>query len=201
MRGAAACRRLRSRIALLTAPAQTDILDAMPAPTAASASSRARRKKAPSRSIRRRRSPTWAPQIAAFEKKYGIKVRLWRGSSEDIARRVINEQRAGRFDADIVETAGPDMEAMVREQALQTFHTPVSASCIPAATLPTANGSRRASTLFAAGYNTKLISAADAPKRYEDLLDPHWKGKLAVEASDANWFMQLVRRHGRGARR
>ena len=132
------------------------------------------------------------PQIAAFEKKYGIKVRLWRGSSEDVARRVINEQRAGRFDVDVVETAGSDMEVMTREKALQPFHTPVSASSFRPRPMRTASGSRPASTLIVGAYNTKLIAAADAPKRYEDLADPRWKGRLAVEASDAYWLMQLA---------
>ena len=30
------------------------------------------------------------------------------------------------------------------------------------------------------------------PKSYEDLLDPKWKGKLAIEADDAVWFGALV---------
>jgi iron(III) transport system substrate-binding protein len=29
-------------------------------------------------------------------------------------------------------------------------------------------------------YNTNLVSAKDAPKSWEDLLDPKWKGKLAA---------------------
>ncbi len=132
------------------------------------------------------------PQVSAFEKKHGIKVRVWRASSEDIARRILNEQRAGRFEADIVETAGPDMEVLVREKALQPFHTPVSATLLPAATYAHRQWIATRINLFVAGYNTKLIGAAEAPKRYEDLVDPKWKGKLAVEANDANWFMQLA---------
>jgi ABC-type Fe3+ transport system substrate-binding protein len=132
------------------------------------------------------------PQVTAFEKKYGIKVRQWRASSEDVARRVINEQRAGRFEADVVETAGPDMEVLFREKVLQTFHTPVSAELLPSATHAHRQWITTRINLFVGGYNTKLIAAADAPKRYEDLLDARWKGKLAVEASDANWFMQLA---------
>ena len=99
----------------------------MPAPTARSASSTARRRKAPSRSTRRRTSPTWARRWPPSRRNTASRCRLWRGSSEDVARRVINEQRAGRFEVDVVETAGPDMEVMVREKALQPFHTPVSA--------------------------------------------------------------------------
>lgn len=30
------------------------------------------------------------------------------------------------------------------------------------------------------GYNTKLLSKAQLPKTYQDLLDPRWKGKLAI---------------------
>src|SRR6266849_4621871 len=33
---------------------------------------------------------------AAFEKKYGVKVRLWRGSSENIVQRAVVEARGGR---------------------------------------------------------------------------------------------------------
>jgi iron(III) transport system substrate-binding protein len=31
--------------------------------------------------------------IAAFEKKYGVKVRVWRGSSENIVQRAVVEAR------------------------------------------------------------------------------------------------------------
>jgi iron(III) transport system substrate-binding protein len=130
-------------------------------------------------------------QVAAFEKKYGVKLKVWRGSSEDIAHRVINEQRAGRFEVDVVETAGPDLEALVREKALQEFRTPVSAELIPAATLAHRLWIMSRLSIYVGAYNTSLIKPADAPRSYEDLLDPRWKGKLAIEADDANWFMQL----------
>src|SRR5262249_43923332 len=35
----------------------------------------------------------------AFEKKYGVKVRVWRASSEQVVQRGVTEARAGRFDA------------------------------------------------------------------------------------------------------
>ena len=76
--------------------------------------------------------------IASFEKKYGLKVRVWRGSSEDIRQRAVTE------------------------------------------------------SIFTTLFNTNLIKKADAPKTYEDLVDPKWKGKLAVEAEDANWLMGVA---------
>src|SRR6266705_4952635 len=37
------------------------------------------------------------PITEAFEKKYGVKVQLWRSSSEKVLQRAIAEARAGRF--------------------------------------------------------------------------------------------------------
>ncbi len=36
-------------------------------------------------------------------------------------------------------------------------------------------------------YNTKLLPAKDAPKKWEDLLDPKWKGKIGVINSTHHW--------------
>ena len=55
-----------------------------------------------------------AALIAAFEKKYGVKVRLWRASSENIVQRAVVEARGGRFDADVFETGATAMESMQR---------------------------------------------------------------------------------------
>ena len=41
-------------------------------------------------------------------------------------------------------------------------------------------------------YNTNLVKKADLPKTFADLLDPKWKGKIALEADDSDWFAALV---------
>jgi iron(III) transport system substrate-binding protein len=130
--------------------------------------------------------------INAFAAKYGIRAQHWRGSSEDIRNRTTREYSGGRYDVDLAETAGPDMEAMVREQLLQKIVTPVSAELIPQATLPHGQWIATRLSVFAAAYNTDIIKKADAPKTYQDLLNPRFKGKLGIEAEDANWFMSVV---------
>src|ERR1700722_8321611 len=130
--------------------------------------------------------------IGPFEKKYGIKVQLWRGSSEDIRYRAITEYRNGRYEVDMAETAGSDMEPLVREKLLQEIRTPASAELIPQATLAHHRWIVTRLSVFAGAYNTSTIKSADVPKSYLDLLDPKWKGKLGIEAEDARWFMSLV---------
>jgi iron(III) transport system substrate-binding protein len=64
------------------------------------------------------------PIVEVFERKYGVKVRLWRSSSEKVLQRAVAEARAGRFSCDILETNGPEMEAMHREELLEEFFSP-----------------------------------------------------------------------------
>src|ERR1700681_1487139 len=128
----------------------------------------------------------------AFEKKYGVPVKLWRGSSEDILRRAMTEARGSRYEVDVAETAGPEMEALTREKLMQAIASPVFAELIAQAAVPGRAWVMSRLSVFAAGVNTNLVKAADAPKSYEDLADPKWKGKLGIEADDAGWFLAVV---------
>src|ERR1700752_4552107 len=49
------------------------------------------------------------PLAAAFEKKYGIKVQLWRALSAEVVQRVVTEAKGRRFSVDVVATNGPEM--------------------------------------------------------------------------------------------
>src|SRR6476620_8286904 len=64
------------------------------------------------------------PLTEAFETKHGIKVNLWRASGEKVAQRVVTESRGGRFEADVVETDGAQMEILHRERQLAPFSSP-----------------------------------------------------------------------------
>lgn len=73
------------------------------------------------------------PIIDAFMKKYGIKVKVWRSSSENVLERVINEARGGRFEVDVVENNAPEMEALHPEKLLQPLSSPYFEQLMPQA--------------------------------------------------------------------
>jgi iron(III) transport system substrate-binding protein len=129
---------------------------------------------------------------AAFEKKYGVKVRVWRGSSENIVQRSVVEARGGRFDVDVFETGATAMETLHRERLLREVSTAAAADLVPAALRPHREWTATRYNVFAAAYNTRLIEKAQLPNSYHDLVDRKWKGKLAVEAEDSDWFGALV---------
>jgi len=132
----------------------------------------------------------------AFEKKYGVKVKMWRAAADKVLQRAITESRGGRYDVDIIELSAPALESLHREQLLARVDSPHHADLIPAA-VPAHHewvGSRL--NVFAQAYNTKLVNKADLPKSFSELLDPKWKGKLGIEAADEDWFADVVRSMG-----
>jgi iron(III) transport system substrate-binding protein len=133
---------------------------------------------------------------AAFDKKYGIKLKFWRTSSEKIVQRIVTEGRAGRYDFDVVETNGPELESLQREQMLQKATSPHFASLIPQAILPHGEWVGTRLNMFVQIYNTKLVKKEDFPKSYQDLLDPKWKGRLGIEAEDLDWFGTVIKELG-----
>jgi iron(III) transport system substrate-binding protein len=129
---------------------------------------------------------------AAFEKKYGVKVRVWRGSSENLVQRSVVEARGARFDADVFETGGAAMESLHREKLLQEIKSPVLADLDPMALRPHGEWTGTRYNVFVVAYNTKLIRKDELPKDYGDLVDPKWKGKLGIEADDSVWFGGVI---------
>jgi len=136
------------------------------------------------------------PITDAFEKKTGVKVQLWRASSEKVLQRAVAEARAGRFACDILETNGPEMEAMYRERLLEEFYSPHFAD-LPAAAFPKhRHYVADRFNFFTIAYNTKLVKAGDVPDSYEDLLRPGFAGQVGIEASDVDWFGAMVKAMG-----
>jgi iron(III) transport system substrate-binding protein len=142
-------------------------------------------------------APTEAtPLVEAFEKKYGIKVQMWRGLSDGVVQRAVSEARGKRYAVDVIETNGPEMESLAREQLLSEFHSPYLAD-IPAAAIPKHKlWIPDRLNFFVVAYNTAKVRREDLPKTYEGFLDPKWKGRIALEATDAEWMGGVVKTWG-----
>src|SRR6476646_10444318 len=136
------------------------------------------------------------PITEAFEKKTGVKVQLWRASSEKVLQRAVTEARAGRFACDIIETNGPEMEALYREKLLEEFYSPHFKD-LPAAAFPKhRHYVADRFNFFAIGYNTNLVKPEEVPKAYVDLADPRWSSRVGLEAGDIDWFGAMVKSMG-----
>ena len=137
--------------------------------------------------------------VGEFERRSGIKVNVWRSGKNRVLQRVISEARAGRNEVDVIHNPSPEMEALHQERLLLPVDSPLHANLIPQAVAPHREWAGPRVYIFVQAYNTKLVPKADLPKTYADLLQPRWKGRIAIEGKEQEWFYTLVQSMGEAA--
>lgn len=133
-----------------------------------------------------------APLVGPFEKKYNIKVKVWRAGTDKVLQRTITETNGKRYEVDAIHISAPEMEALHLEKMLQPVTAPVFSSLLPGSVPAHREWSATLLTVFVQAYNTSIIKKEDLPKRFEDLLNPKWKGKLGIEMEDFDWYAATV---------
>src|SRR3954451_6626598 len=136
------------------------------------------------------------PLAQAFEKKTGIKVEVWRAFSEKVVQRALTEARARRYSVDVIETNSPEMEMLAREGLFAELKSPHLAALPPAAIPKHRQWIPDRLNFFVVGFNTQKVRRDELPKDYRGFLDPKWKGRLGIEATDSEWMATLVKRWG-----
>jgi iron(III) transport system substrate-binding protein len=91
------------------------------------------------------------------------------------------------------------LEPMQREQLLQAVRSPTIAELMPQALRPHGEWVGISVNVISAAYNTNLVRSDEVPKRYDDLKDPRWKGRLAIDGDDVDWFAAVVDKLGEEA--
>ncbi len=139
---------------------------------------------------------------ADFDRRYGVKVNVWRASSVKVLQRAAAEARANRWDFDAAAVSSPEMEAMHRERLLQEVRSSHHADLAPDAMPSHRAWVPQFLNVFVQAYNTSLVGKEDLPKSYAELANTKWKGRLGVEASDGEWYCGVLKNVGeeRGAR-
>lgn len=130
--------------------------------------------------------------IEPFEKKYGIKVKVWRSGQNKVLQRVLTEASAGRNEVDAVHFGSPELEALHREKILRPVKSPYFKELIAGAVPAHQEWAATIMQVYVQAYNTNQIKKEDLPKSYGDLLDPKWKGKLGIEAKSEEWFATVA---------
>ena len=132
--------------------------------------------------------------IAEFNKAYPeIKVTLNRKSSEKIVAQFITEAKAGSVLADVLETGGLDIAKPIKEGLIQEFRPPAADKFPDNLKDPKGLWTAARLGIESIAWNTTLVKAEDAPKSFEDLADPKWKGKILIESTDVEVLLALAK--------
>lgn len=149
-------------------------------------------------------SHTWFRTfVKEFEKKYPfVKASEWRNDSKNVIRRVLEEVKAGRVLVDVVETTADSMGIMKREGLFQEYYSP-EARHYPNELKPRGKSGffylPNRETYNSLGFNTIIIPPASAPRTLRDLIDPKWKGKMAITntTTGVRWVGNALETMGR----
>ena len=149
-------------------------------------------------------SHTWFRTfVRDFEKKYPfIKVAEWRNDSKNVLRRTLEEFKSSRSLVDVIETTPEAMGVLKKEGLFQEFYSPEARFYPDDVKAKGKNGLYYLGdreTYNSLGFNTQLIAPTEAPRSLKDLLDPKWKGKMAIAGTSTGvrWVGSLLDNLGR----
>lgn len=120
--------------------------------------------------------------LAAFKEKYGIEVEFVRLTSGPLAQRYAAEAEANNVQADMLITSDP---AFMEQATTRGWLTRLSPADVPLlAQFPqqyvTESTAVVAFTPAGIAWNKNLVSDADAPKTWQDVLNPKWRGQVLM---------------------
>lgn len=133
-------------------------------------------------------------ELKGFKKRYPfITIKALTGNTGDTINRVSAEAKAGRLSIDLAATSSDGLELLAKAGILQKMEFP-HLKDFTAGTQPRSGIYVQAflNPRVQGVYNTKLIKPSEAPKSWEDMVDPKWAGKTMLSRSSEDLPAQLA---------
>ena len=133
----------------------------------------------------------------AFQARYpGIRTSYWRGDTSQVTQRFETEAAADRHMADILLLTDRQSKQLHARGLTQPYRSRNLERLQRELHARDDAYTNYALTLASFAWNTKLVPAAQAPATWDDLLNPRWDGRMAIQdplqAGGAGiWFVTL----------
>ena len=143
---------------------------------------------------------TWRGKLAKghirlFEKRYSfLKVEMVDIGSQDAAERLIAEETAGRHLTDAITLAVPDLPVILKQNLVARYPTPATKKILKQYQGFIDPENRWMPWYWSEhgiSYNTNLLSADKAPKGWEDLCKPAYKGQVSFDPAETRFLAGL----------
>ena len=135
--------------------------------------------------------------ISRFEQKYPfVKVKLNRTDSEKLLTKILVEARAKKSFADVIQTLGFAMHTLKKSQHLGHYLSPEN-RYYSREFKEEGYWTTVYTNPYVVAYNSRLVSKENLPRKYEDLLQPMWQGKMMMEPTKVDWFGGVLQLMGK----
>ena len=132
--------------------------------------------------------------IQGFNKKYpAIKAQYLRQGRTAVYERILREQHAGVFNADIYGgVAGIQGWLLAQKGLLARYISPERKAVGDDLKDKEGNWTALYTQSYVVAYNTREVSSKDAPRVYDDILSPKWTGKMGMDEEDFEWYAAII---------
>jgi iron(III) transport system substrate-binding protein len=128
--------------------------------------------------------------IDVFSDQYDVEVNNYRAGSESVLQRILQEDEAGYYGADIFETNALELGVAQQEGLLYPYKSELRDSVLELGRQSEGWTATRFNA-FVVGWNTDNVKPGEEPTSLEDLAEPEWKGRISMEVGDVDWFTAL----------
>lgn len=120
-----------------------------------------------------------------FTNQYGIKVDIYKAGGSQVLAKVEAELMGGGLKADVVDYSDAGAAVAQADRGIFAQYAPQRSELVDPQ-MQSSEGQWSSYGPYAAmiAYNPKLVSASEAPKSWQDLTDPKWKGKVGMASPD-----------------
>ncbi|MSP37725.1 MAG: extracellular solute-binding protein [Deltaproteobacteria bacterium] len=128
-----------------------------------------------------------------FEQKYPyLKIAEFRLGHARLANKIRTEALAGKLDADLITMSANYLDELRASGAVARTRPPLRQQLHEGFADKDGWLNGLYNTAYLLHYNTKLVKPDELPKDWNDLLDPKWKGHLAIDQESYEWFAGLL---------
>jgi iron(III) transport system substrate-binding protein len=138
------------------------------------------------------------PLLEEFQKRYPfIKAEHYRANATGVFNKFSTEARAGQTLADVIDISAGETHTLLQMGLIDPYLSP-SREGIPKDFMDEKGyWTAHYHFVIALGVNTQHIKAAEAPKSYDELINPKWKGRLSLDPADQDLFGALLLHWGK----
>jgi iron(III) transport system substrate-binding protein len=127
-----------------------------------------------------------------FRARYGfLSTEFWRGRDADIKEKIISEARAAVYNVDIAGAELDILSELKEAGVVKKYDWPNTRHWSPQYKDRDGYWIARNILTTVVAYNTTLVSTAQAPKSWEDLLDPKWKDTISMDKDGGEWVLMM----------
>ena len=140
--------------------------------------------------------------IEEFMKVYPfIKASYWRSGSVGLHNKILIEARAGRTSWDVVSQTTPEfIHELKQKNVIVPYHSPERRHFSDDLKDKDGYWTGTYALPTGLGFNTQQVKREEAPKNYQELLHPKWKGKkISVDDESYELLVGLIQSWGRNA--